>query len=99
MFLSLLSQFLVVPEEGWWDIPWLFVLPVPVMVDWGLTRLRLRSGTNRTRTISGAILGFGLGRSVYLNMIYPFHPLVVAQLAGLIGMVLLVEFSMWVRKS
>ena len=81
--------------EGWWDIPWLFLLPIPALVDWGLARLGRRTGSNPGRTITGAVLGLSLGRSIYLNMIRPARALVVWHFGMLVAVVVLLET--WAR--
>jgi uncharacterized membrane protein len=81
--------FLEIPR-GWWDLLWLFVLPLPALLDWTLSCLGVRPGTNRGRTLGGALLGVSLARMVYLNMIDPANLLVVIQIAFLVGFALMV---------
>ena len=91
LFLVLALQLFLSIPRGWWDWLWLFVLPLPALLDWALGRLDIRPGTNRGRTFWGAFLGASLGRMVYLNMIDPATTLVVIQIASFAGVLLLVE--------
>jgi hypothetical protein len=91
LFLVLMLQFFLDISRGWWDLLWLFLLPVPALLDWALGRLGIRSGTNRGRTVLGVFLGASLGRMVYLNMVDPANTLVVIQIVALVGVLLLVE--------
>jgi uncharacterized membrane protein len=91
LFVILALQLSIDIPRGFWDLPWLFLLPVPALVDWALGRLGLRPGTNRGRTFWGMFLGASLGRMIYLNMIDPANTLVVIQIASLVGVLVLVE--------
>ena len=74
---------------------WLFGLPVPALVDWARSRLTAWPGANWLRSLTGALLGVSLARTVQLNMVDPGHWLVVAQLGALVAIVLGVE--VWAR--
>jgi uncharacterized membrane protein len=93
LFVVLALQLLVLVPRGFWDLPWLFLLPVPALVDWALGRLDIRPGSNRGRTFWGMFLGASLARMIYLNMIDPANTLVVIQIAVLVGVLVLVEFA------
>jgi uncharacterized membrane protein len=82
------------------DWLWLFVFPLPALVDWFLARLGFRPGNNVGRTATGVLLGLSLGRMIYLNMIEPFQSLVLVQLTALTGVVVLVELvARWVMPT
>ena len=51
LFLVLVLQLVFEVPRGWWDWPWLFLLPVPALLDWTLGRLDIRPGSNRGRTL------------------------------------------------
>lgn len=91
LFLVLALQLFFNIPRGWWDLLWLYLLPLPPLLDWALGRLDIRPGTNRGRTFLGMLLGASLGRMVYLNMIDPANTLVVIQIAAFTGVLLLVE--------
>lgn len=93
LFAVLAAQLVVRIPVGWWDLPWLYLLAVPAVVDWTLQRLGVRTSGNGVRTFTGVLLGVALGRSIFLNMIEPANLLVVIQLAGLAAVVMLVELS------
>lgn len=93
LFVILVVQLIWRIAPGWWDVIWLYVVPLPAIVDWATQRLGKRSGTNRKRTLTGALLGLSLGRTVYLNMILPANTPVVVQLAALAVIVILVEMT------
>ena len=78
---------------GWWDILWLFLLPVPALADWSLSRLKKKPGSNIIRTITGVFLGVSLARMLYIHFLHPAHTLVIAQWAWLFGAWLLTEVS------
>lgn len=91
LLLVLAIQLIVRPVVGWWDALWLFGLATPAVVDWALFRLAGRPGTNRVRTLTGVLLGFSLGRTVYLNMVAPANLLVVTHLALLVVSIAVLE--------
>ena len=91
LFATLVIQIIWAGSYSSWDWLWLFGLPLVAVVDWAFDRLSLRVSNNFWRTASGFFLGVSLGRTVYLNMIYPFNKLVVVQLLCLVGIVISVE--------
>ncbi len=98
LFLVLAVLLLVEVPRGFWDLFWLFALPVPALLDWALDYLGVRRGTNRGRTLGGVLLGASLARMVYLNMIDPANLLVVIQIAFLAGTALSVVVARTVLK-
>ncbi len=76
---------------GCWDAGWMFLLPLPAMLDWARSRIAGKPGTNRIRTLTGALLGISLARTVQLNMVHPAHWLVLIQLGAITLVALVVE--------
>ena len=57
-----------------WE-PYLFaVLVTPALIDWIRGRIDPTSGTNGIRILTGALLGLGLARALYLHARAPFTP-------------------------
>jgi uncharacterized membrane protein len=56
-------------------------LLVPALLDWAIGRFRPRAGCNALRTTTGALLGAGLGRSLYIHVQHPLPPLLGWQTA------------------
>lgn len=50
-----------------WHFTVSILLAVPAILDWSLSKLRLKRGSNRHRVVTGALLGIGL--AVYLSPI------------------------------
>src|SRR5689334_15596394 len=67
------------------------LLPLPALVDWARGRFDPRSGSNGVRLATGALLGVALGRTLYLHLRQPGHPLVMAQLGFLLVVAALTE--------
>lgn len=97
--LVLIALLSVRPAPGRLDLIWLFVLPLPALVDWARSRLTPWSGINWLRSLTGALLGVSLARTVQLNMVEPGHWLVVAQLGALVAIVLGVELRARLRAA
>lgn len=88
----MLALFLILrPAAGLLDLVWLLVLPLPAVLDWAHSRLSGWPGFNWLRSLTGALLGVSLARTVQLNMLEPGHWLVVLQLVSLTAIVVLVE--------
>ncbi len=57
-----------------WE-PYLFAaLVTPALLDWTRGRIDPASGTNRTRLLTGVLLGLGLARLLYLHARAPLSP-------------------------
>jgi len=93
LFVTLIVQFALEVPRSVHDWLWLFVLPLPAVVDWASSRWGFRRGSNRARTLTGVLLGIALGRTVYMNMIEPFNSMVGIQIGVLSGIILLVEVT------
>jgi len=84
------------PYDGWIA----FALPVPAVLDWARGRWRPQSGTNGLRLFTGALLGVALGRTLYLHLRQPGHPLAMAQFLALAAFAAVVEGGcLWRRRS
>lgn len=86
------------PIESRWNLAWLFLLVVPGLADWARGRLDPAAGGNATRLVTGALLGAGLARSLYLHFRQPGHPLAVIQFVGIAVVFGLVEAFAWRRR-
>jgi hypothetical protein len=75
-----------------------FGLALPALVDWARGRLDPSTGTNASRVVTGVLLGVALGRTLYVHLRQPFHPLAVAQFGGLIAVFALVEAVAYLRR-
>lgn len=68
-------------------------LSLPAVVDWARGRFDPATGTNAVRTVTGALIGIALARSLYLNMREPANGLSVAHFAGLFVVAAVVEVA------
>lgn len=84
------------PLSWRFDVPFAVALTVPALADWAVGQFRPRGGSNLRRTLSGALLGIALARTLYVHVQRPLPPALVAQLALalLIAMPVLV-FASW----
>ncbi len=74
-------------------------LLVPALLDWSWGRFRPEAGSNAQRLLTGALLGVGLGRTLYVHLQAPFPRALLIQ-AGLVTAVALpVIFASWLRRS
>ncbi len=99
LLLVLGTEFYLTLGTAWYDPVWLFVLPIPALVDWGLSRFDLWSGKNWIRTLTGALMGASLARTIYLNFQYPAEELVMIQIACLVVFVAGVELISRLRAA
>jgi uncharacterized membrane protein len=90
LLLFLGIQFWMNITPGWWDVLWLYLLPLPALLDWGSGFWKEKQGSNRQRTLTGALLGVSLSRMIFLHMVNPFSFPVVIQWIELGCMVLLI---------
>lgn len=71
-------------------------LLLPALSDWCVGRLSPASGTNAWRVLTGALLGLGLGRALYLHMaVRPFPAVLLWQL----GLSLAVVVPVWLHAA
>ncbi len=54
------------------DAFWVMGLALPAVLDWARGQFRPHSGSNRTRLLTGLLLGLAIGRAVFLHMLEPF---------------------------
>jgi uncharacterized membrane protein len=96
LFLALLAQ-LSAPPFGFGSttIEWLIaVLGVaPALVDWALARLRIWSGTNLSRVLTGAVAGLALGRTFALYLRDPYSLVFWVQILLIIIIFVAVEIT------
>ncbi len=59
-------------------------LTLPATLDWAVGQFRPERGSNQWRSVTGVLLGLALGRSLFLHLVHPFPPVLVAQLAMVI---------------
>lgn len=84
------------------DLPVGVALAVPAILDWAWGRFRPHDFGNPWRTITGLLLGLGLGRTLYVHVHRPFPPALVAQLAlagTVLGLVLIASFLRLSRRE
>lgn len=67
------------PTAWAWDIPVVLALTVPALLDWAVGRFRPAGGSNAVRTLTGVLLGLGLGRSLYVHVQKPLPAVLLAQ--------------------
>ena len=70
----------------------LYLLPVPAIFSWARRRLTGAGGSNPVSTVTGALLGVALGRGIYLYLHDHRSVAFWALAAGLVVVVLTVEF-------
>ena len=64
-----------------YDFPLVLGLTAPAVLDWALGQRDPARGSNLFRTFTGALLGLGLGRSLYIHLVSPFPKVLLFQLA------------------
>lgn len=80
------------------DVAVALALTGPALLDWSLGQLDPASGTNLRRTLTGALLGLGLGRTLYIHLLKPLPTALLAQL-GLVSVVVpLVILAAYLRR-
>jgi uncharacterized membrane protein len=67
------------PLHSSWDGLLAIGLLLPALVDWAYGQFRTFAGTNLWRTVSGALLGVALGRTLYVHFQEPLPPWLLAQ--------------------
>jgi uncharacterized membrane protein len=78
------------------DVPFALLLTLPALADWAVGQFRPQGGSNLRRSLTGALLGVALARTLYVHVQRPLPPALVAQLALalLVAMPILV-FASW----
>lgn len=96
MGVGLVVQFVfAVPLELRAELGWTVLLFLPGLVDWAVGRFRPDLGRNAWRTLTGAMLGLSLARTLYVHVQRPFPPALQWQLALAGGAVVVV----WTMKA
>jgi uncharacterized membrane protein len=70
-----------------WDLPVGLALIAPATGDWAFGRFHPHRFSNLWRTATGALLGLGLGRSLFIHLHQPFPVLLGVQLLGVTAVV------------
>ncbi len=80
MFAALAAQFVFAfPLQHRLDIPLGVVFILPAVIDWALGRFQPHRFSNPWRTFTGALLGLGLARSLFIHVQQPFPRVLVVQ--------------------
>ncbi len=82
-----------------WDLVLVCLTTLPVLVDWARGRLDSATGTNASRLVTGMLLGIGLGRTLYLHLREPGHPLAMAHFGAMAAVFLVVEAVVRLRRG
>src|SRR5437764_525046 len=62
------------------DVPLALALTVPALGDWAYGRFRPHALSNAWRTLTGALLGLALGRTLFIHVQKPLPAALLAQL-------------------
>jgi hypothetical protein len=76
------------PLEHPRDVPLGLALVAPATLDWAFGRFRPHRFNNLWRSGTGALLGLGLGRSLFVHLQRPLPSVLLAQLLGVTAVVL-----------
>ena len=74
-------------------------LLAPATLDWAYGRFRPHAFSNPWRTVTGAALGIGLGRSLYIHVQKPLPVVLIAQAALVTAVALPVILATYRRRS
>jgi len=98
LFAVLASQFALRAPLSWaWDVPVGLALIAPATADWAYGRFQPHRFSNAWRTFTGALLGLGLGRSLFIHLQKPFPTVLIAQLLGVTAVALPVILATYRR--
>lgn len=98
LFATIAVQFaLRAPLSHGWDLPVGVALVAPATLDWAFGRFHPHRFSNVWRTFTGALLGLGLGRSLFIHLQKPFPPVLLAQLLGVTAVALPVILATYRR--
>lgn len=70
------------------DLPVAVALVIPATLDWAVGRFRPHAGSNAWRSATGALLGLGLGRSLFIHVQRPLPLVLLVQAAVVVGVAL-----------
>ena len=98
-----LAFMLAFQVSGWvTEVPleplFLYALPLPALISWTRHRVWHAQGSKPVSTITGAVLGVGLGRGLYLHLRDPWCTPFVLQCCLLAAWVLAVEAPFLLRR-
>jgi uncharacterized membrane protein len=80
LFAAIAAQLkLHAPLEHPLDLPLGVALVLPATIDWALGRFHPHRFTNAWRTLTGVLLGMGLGRSLFIHLQRPMPLVLLAQ--------------------
>ena len=82
-----------------WDVPVATALVVPATLDWAWGRFKPHDFGNPWRSLTGALLGAGLGRTLFVHAQRPFPVALKAQLALVTSVALAVILATYLRRS
>lgn len=100
MFLFIVAQLrLRFPLEHPDDLIAVVLLTLPATVDWALGRFDPHRFSNAWRTLTGALLGLALGRSLFIHLQRPFPPVLLAQAIVVTAVALPVILASYRRKG
>ncbi|MFZ5471016.1 MAG: DUF2085 domain-containing protein [Myxococcota bacterium] len=74
-------------------------LTLPALIDWVVGRFRPHAGANWLRTLTGALLGLALGRTLFVHLFRPFHPSLLLQLGVVTAIALPVILVTYRRRA
>ena len=99
MFAAIALQLaLRAPLEHPLDPPLCIALILPATIDWALGRFDPHRFSNAWRSITGILLGLGLGRSLFIHLQRPLPPALLAQGMVVTAICLPVIFTAYRRK-
>lgn len=99
MFAAIVAQVaLRFPLEHPLDVPLCVALVLPATIDWALGRFDPHRFSNAWRTLTGILLGLGLGRSLFIHLQRPMPTALVAQGLVVTGIALPVIFIAYRQK-
>lgn len=81
------------------DLPIGAALVVPATLDWAAGRARPDRFSNLWRSLTGALLGLGLGRSLFIHLQRPLPAILLAQLGVVTAVALPVILATYRRGS
>ena len=100
MFAAIAAQMAARAPLAWaWDGPWTLGLFAPAVLDWTVGRFAPRLGSNLWRTLTGALAGLALGRSLYIHLQRPFPVWLQVQVAAVTVAALAVILTTYARRT
>jgi uncharacterized membrane protein len=99
MFLTLLIGRLTPRWPFWLEGVFLFLAPLPALIDWGTsTATGKPERSNTIRMLTGIGLGIGLGTNLLINTRELLGPLVIAQLTFFLAVIWVVWLASYLRR-